>query len=296
MFETFYNIHAMDLDDAPAPPFDRVMGMGTAFIFIDEICGQVPEWSYPGYIISGAYNMDNGDFMTWEQYMSGVGQNGNAAFYWANGPWHTFKGTCSLKPESAWAENSYTSDGNWAYNMAGGGYTSRFSGIDLQLPGFSAETLISSWDSRCENVDQMAETFQAMPGLSEDLKKLWKGLQPAFRQQSSQFYRKSIEVPFRFEGRTIAATQVLVVQALLVLNIKKWYWYYEPEMSGIATGWQGMGREWEYVYSKLAWVRAKGLAQQIPVNPLDSRPRPIWWHCVIMTTELREFRWNRQNS
>ena len=31
-------------------------------------------------------------------------------------------------------------------------------------------------------------------------------------------------------------------------------------------GWEGSGNN---VYSKVAWVKAKGLVQQIPVNPLD---------------------------
>ena len=159
-------------------------------MIIDDICGQVPEGSDPGFEISGAYNMGTGDFMRWEQYMSGVGQNGNAEFYWASGPWHTFKGTCSLKPVSSWAENSYTSEGQWAYNTGDSDTASRVSRVEIRLPGFSAETLISSWRSRCENVDQMAETFRAMPELPQDLKNIWKGLD--LRQESIQVYRKSI--------------------------------------------------------------------------------------------------------
>jgi len=286
MYETIYNIQEMDLANSPAPQSEGLMGAGAAFMFIDEICAQVPEGSRPGYIISGAYNMGTGDFMTWEQYMSGVGQNGNVLFYWASGPWHTFRGTCSLKPASAWAENSYTSEGLWAYNTAGDHHPSRVSPVNIRLPGFSAETLMSSWRSRCENVDQMAETFRAMP-LSQDLKNIWKGLD--LRQESIQVYSKSIQVPFGYEGQTVASTQVLVVQAHLVLNVEKWYWYYQAEMSGVATGWQGMGGPWKNVYSKVAWVRAKGLAQQTPVNPLDLRQKPNWWHCVNFNTEIRPF-------
>jgi hypothetical protein len=292
MYETFYNIQAMDLAKSPGPLSVGLIGAETAYMFIDEICGQVPEGSDPEFTISGAYNMGTGDFMTWEEYItSGVWQNGNAAFYWASGPWHTFKGTCSLKPASAWAENSYTSEGRWARNMGSSGAPSRTSRVEIRLPGFSAETLMFSWHSRCENVDQMADTFRAMPGLSEDLKSIWKGLQLGFRQESVKVYPKSIEVPFGHEGQTVATTMVIVVQAHLVLNVKEWYWYYEPEMSGIATGWQGMGGPWDYVYSKHAWVRAKGLAQQTPVSPIEPiRPRPDWWYCVNMgpwNTNLR---------
>ena len=66
MWELSLNIQAKDLVNSP----DELLNMETAFTFIDEICGQVPEGSDPGFPISGAYNMDTGDFMAWGEYIS----------------------------------------------------------------------------------------------------------------------------------------------------------------------------------------------------------------------------------
>jgi hypothetical protein len=274
MYETSLNIQAKDLATSP----DGFLNMRTAAIFIDNICGQAPKEAPAGFVVSGAYNMHTGDFMTWNQYIYTMGQLGNPQFYWAIGPWHTFTGTCSLKPASFWAENSYRSEGRWVWNAASA-RGSRVSRVDIRLPGFSAETLTDSWRSRCENVDLMADTFRAMPELSEHIKKIWKGLN--LRVESTYTYRKPIQVPYGHKAMVVATTKVLVVHAQLVLNVQRWYWYYEPEMSGIAVGWQGMGGLWNYVYAELAWVNARGLVQQEPEDPRRLNT-PEWWYCVNM--------------
>jgi hypothetical protein len=284
-YEVSLPIRANDIVNSP----DRLLDMGTAFTFIDEICGQIPEGS-PSYVTaSGAYNMDTGDFMIWNEYMSTVGLFGNPVFHWAVGPWHTFEGTCSLKPASVWVEHSYRSEGGWVFNRARRPKASRFSPIDIHLPGFSAETSMFSWRSRCEDVDQMAATFRAMPEFTHELRTIWKGLDPGLRKESIHSWMKSIEVPFEHEGQAVATTSVLVVKALLVLNVQRWYWYYEPGMSGVTTGWQGMEGLWDNVYADLAWVEARGLVQQRPVNPLLP-DKPDWWYCVNMGPENHIFR------
>ena len=260
-------------------PDRRRLDMGTAFTLIDGMCGQIPEGAPPGFKASGAYNMETRRFMVWDEYIRTVGQFGNPRFFWAVGPWQTFVGTCSLKPASAWVEHSYRSEGSWVWNGAKRPKASRESHIDIRLPGFSAETSMSSWRSRCENVDQMAETFRAMPELTDDLRTLWKGLD--LREESVHSFTKSIQVPFRHEGQAVATTSVLVVKAHPVLNVERWYWYYEPGSSGISTGWQGMGELWNNVYTDLAWVEARGLAQQRPVDPMTPGT-PDWWYCVNM--------------
>jgi hypothetical protein len=267
----------MDLVNSP----DGLLDMGTAFSFIDEICGQVPEGAPTGFIVSGAYNMDTGDFMTWSAYSSTVGQHGEPQFFWAVGPWHTFTGTCSLKPASAWVENSYTSYGTWAWNGAQMMAT-RASRIKIHLAGFSAVTETSSWRSRCENVDQIAATFGAMPEIPDKLKKMWKGLD--LREESFPEFSKLLRLPYRHEGQQVATTNVLVVEAQLVLNVQRWYWYYEPGMSGVTTGWQGMGGLWNYIYADLAWVQARGLIEQRPVDPREEGV-PDWWYCVNLGPE-----------
>ena len=277
-FEVSLYIQAMDLVDSP----DRRLDTETAFTLIEGMCGQIPEGAPPGFEASGAYNMETRRFMVWDEYIRTVGKFGNPGFFWAVGPWHTFVGTCSLKPESAWVEHSYRSEGRWVRNGAKRPKAGRDSRIDMRLPGFSAETSMSSWRSRCENVDQMAETFRAMPELT-DVTPLWKGLD--LREESVHDVRKSIQVPFRHEGQAVATTCVLVVKAHPVLNVEGWYWYYEPGRSGITTGWQGMGELWNNVYTDSAWVKARGLAQQRPVDPreLDT---PDWWYCVNMENAI----------
>jgi hypothetical protein len=138
----------------------------------------------------------------------------------------------------------------------------------------------------------MAETFRAMPEISSQLKAIWKGLD--LRRETRHDWLKSIQVPYRHEGQAVATTSVIVVRAQLVLNVERWYWYYKPEMSGISTGWQGMQGLWNKVYADLAWVEARGLAQQRPVDlrPVDPRkpPLPEWWYCVNMGPENTIFR------
>jgi hypothetical protein len=128
-----------------------------------------------------------------------------------------------------------------------------------------------------------------MPEFTHELRTIWKGLDPGLRKESIHSWMKSIEVPFENEGQAVATTSVLVVKALLVLNVQRWYWYYEPGMSGVTTGWQGMEGLWDNVYADLAWVEARGLVQQRPVNPLLP-DKPDWWYCVNMGPENHIFR------
>jgi len=274
MYEGSLNIQAMDLATSP----DGLLNGVTASVFIDDICSQAPEGAPADFVVSGAYNMVTGDFMTWNVYINTVGQFGHPQFFWATGHWHTFMGTCSLKPASIWAENSYRSEGRWAYNTARD-TAGRHSPIDIRLPGFSAQTPTNSWRSRCENVDLMADTFRAMPELSDSTKKNWKGLN--LRVESTVFYKKPIQLPYRHKGMVVATTNVLVVHAKVVLNVQRWYWYYEPESCGVTVGWQGMDGLWNYVYADRAWVEAKGLVQQEPEDLWTSK-KPEWWHCVNM--------------
>src|ERR1700733_2538875 len=51
-YEVLLPIRANDIVDSP----DGLLDMGTAFTFIDKICGQIPEGSPPYVTASGAYN------------------------------------------------------------------------------------------------------------------------------------------------------------------------------------------------------------------------------------------------
>jgi len=270
------NLQAKNLIYSP----DRLLNAQTAFSLIDRMCGQVPEGSPADFTVSGAYNEETGDFKTWNEYMNMIGKYWNPQFFWATGPWHTFIGTCSLKPASARIEHGDRSEGSWVHNMSPRRRESIIdSHINIRLPGFSAQTPTVSWRSRCENVNQIADTFRDMPEIPNWLKGMWKGLE--MREQSDHYHSKSILVPWGQEAMAIATTNVLVIRAQLVLNVKRWYWYYEPARSGIATGWKGMGEQWNDIYADRAWVEARGLLQQKPEN-LMRMGFPEWWSCVVI--------------
>ena len=277
---TSLNIQAMNVANSP----DGMLAVGDrAFNLIDGMCGQVPDGSPADFTVSGAYNMATGDFMTWSRYINTIGlYHGNPLFNWAGGPWHTFTGTCSLKPASAWVENGYRSDGSWVHNT--GDPTrpraTRVSTINIRLPGFTVKTETTSWRSRCENINQMADTFRAMPEIPNGIKRIWKGLE--LREESTHVHKKPIAVPHALEAQAVAITNVLVMHAQLVLNVERYYWYYEPALSGVDAGWLGMGGLWNNIYADPAWVEARGLVEVRPRDLFPTRAYPPWWYCVTI--------------
>ena len=50
-----------------------------------------------------------------------------------------------------------------------------------------------------------------------------------------------------------------------------------------ATGWLGMGGEWDYVYAPHAYVEGSGMEQQMPGDPTRS-PALLEQLCVVMGT------------
>ena len=269
------NIQATEVSTSP----DGLLATeNAAFNLIDGMCGQVPLGVPANYIVYGAFNMQTGIFMTWYEYMQSDGLYGDPLFNWASGSWHTFTGTCSLKPASAWIEPGFRSLGGWVYNMGTRRpRDSRYSRMNIRLPGFTAKTSTFAWRSRCKNVNQMADTFRDMPEIPGWLKHIWKGLE--LRVESSHFHSKSIQVPIGQEARAIATTNVVVVRAQLVLHVEKWYWYYGPAINGVASGWYGMGGQWNDIYTARAWVDASGIVQQRPEDPRDF-DTPAWCYCV----------------
>ena len=110
--ETSLGLKAIDIILDPVVPFDADM----TFKLMDKLCGQVVD-AMRG-IVSGALNVDTGEFKTWAEYTATEGQNPNQAFYFATGPWQTFIGECMLKPQSTWWERSHTSFGSWGENRS----------------------------------------------------------------------------------------------------------------------------------------------------------------------------------
>ena len=81
-----------------------------AFELMDKLCGQVGNGMQG--IVSGALNVDTGEFKTWAEYTATEGRNPNREFYFATGPWQTFYGECMLRPQSTWWEHGPKSFGD----------------------------------------------------------------------------------------------------------------------------------------------------------------------------------------
>ena len=267
---------AQSLRDSP----DNLQNLGTAFSFIDRICGQkpdppdgppvrpdgpsdLPDGLPIGGKIFGAYNSETGDFMRWTEYKTTVGKNGNNDYGMATGPWRTFSGSCSLVPESTWVESSYRSQGMWIRNP-GGRSARRSIRIMVRLAGFTAKTSARAWFKWCEDGNLMARIFQAMP-LPETIRTTWAGL--ARRVEEIRENDISIELPPRYWGTAAAATNVRTVHAKIVLNIVEWNRCYDDGSCSKTTGWLGMGGLWEYVYAPDAYVEGTGIVQMRPRNP-----------------------------
>ena len=106
--ETALGLQAIDLGQHP----DLLLTAEMAFELMDKLCGQVGD-SMQG-IVSGALNVDTGEFKTWAEYTATEGRNPNQDFYFATGPWQTFHGECMLRPQSTWWERGHKSFGDWA--------------------------------------------------------------------------------------------------------------------------------------------------------------------------------------
>jgi len=222
-------------------------------------------------IVSGALNVDTGEFKTWAEYTATEGQNPNQAFHFATGPWQTFFGECMLKPKSTWWERSYTSFGSWVENKADRRRAGR-SRINVKFAGFTTKTSMPSWRARCEdrNVDAMATRFRTMPGLPSTLISIWDGLERRYKERIPMTGLVPLEP--RQAGRVIGTTALQVVHAVQVFRVDRWFWHNDQD-SGVATTWRGLGPAWKQVYSATAFVEARGLSQQFPKNRWRSIPK-----------------------
>ena len=61
-------------------------------------------------MVSGALNVDTGEFKTWAEYTARRGEF-EPRLLFATGPWQTFYGECMLRPQSTWWEHGHKSFG-----------------------------------------------------------------------------------------------------------------------------------------------------------------------------------------
>jgi hypothetical protein len=267
--ETELGLQAIDLIQHPDMLFDAE----TAFELMDKLCGQVVDGMQG--IVSGALNVDTGEFKTWAEYTATEGQNPNQGFYFATERWATFRGECMLRPHSTWWEHGPKSFGTWVENTATR-RDNRRSRINVRFEGFTTSTSMPSWATKCKNpnVDAMVTLFRTMPGIPDNLITVWDGLDRKY--EDNRMTLVSIRLSPGEEGRAIATTALRVVHAVQVFRVDEWYWHYNDLDRGFATSWQKLGLGWKYVYSDLAFVEARGLSQLFPRDRSHVRgSRPI---------------------
>ena len=286
--ETSLRLQAMNLILDPDVSFNTEM----AFELMDKLCGQI-ENGMQG-IVSGALNVDTGEFKTWAEYTASEGQNPNKAFYFATGPWQTFLGECMLRPQSTWWEHGPKSFGYWGGN-ASGHRGNRLSPINVRFAGFTTKTSMPSWRAKCENqnVDAMASLFRTMPGIPGDLISVWDGLERRYEETIPMVRRILLDSGQR--GRVVATTTLRVVHAVQVFRVEEWWWYSNDQDGGFATTWRRLGLAWKHVYSEFAFVEARGLSQQFPKDRTHvPGPRPNVDPCVNLDNMEVARAWGRE--
>jgi hypothetical protein len=257
---TDLGLQAMNLSQVPY----GLLNAQTAFHLIDKLCGQNGDGIHTGTsTVSGAFNVDTGQFMAWHDYVPYVktvlGQNLNYDDYLAMGGWNTFYGECSLQPQSTWWERSYMSTGGWATNFQNNPSVRKVL-VDVRFEGFAATCTMASWHAKCNNVDTIADEFRRI--VPEDMKTAWTGLDRRYEQTIRM--RRSVYLYPEQRARVVATTVVRVVHAVQVFRVSNWYWHYEDGAHGSASSWLGLGPEWEQVYADLAFVEGRGICQQGP--------------------------------
>jgi hypothetical protein len=279
--ETELGLQAIDLCQHP----DALFTSETALQVMDKLCGQVRDGMQG--MVSGALNVDTGEFKTWAEYTATEGRNPNLAFNLATGRWATFYGECMLRPQLTWWERGPKSFGNWATNGSNR-RGNRRSRIDIYFAGFKTSTSMPSWVRKCENpnVDEMVTLFRTMPGIPNDLITVWDGLDRKYEE----IRRRKVAVFLSpgEAGRGVATTALRVVHAVQVFRVEEWYWHYDDGDKGIATSWQNLGLGWTHVYTDLAFVEARGLSQLFPTDKRKRHGPPLTNVDPCVNVENRE--------
>jgi hypothetical protein len=284
----YFDFDGMDIFE---DPFRVITDPDLALDLIDRLCSQPFDERRGFGIVSGALNIDTAEFKTWDQYRASYeGVNGNGLFNFANGPWHTFWGRCSLKLWSTRFERGTASRGTWSSNLSNVQVPPlppliRISKIDVIIPGFGASTSMPSWMARCQNRQNMADAFTTLL-LAEgqgNIVRFW----PALDKVEEEFVHKDVGVPVESQkrGRIVTSTCLRVVQAVQIFEVGGWFWHYSDNQSGVGTTWLSLGPthgDWKIVYTKSAHVEGFGPNAQLP--PPGSRFRQ-WDNRVVYSTD-----------
>jgi hypothetical protein len=236
------------------------MGPEKALALIDALCNQTVDGNGQ---VSGAVNLDTWDFLTWAQYRNGPGQDQDLNhWYAAHGDWATFQGACFYQQYETWNQNSITSESTHYKNKKQTGQA-RSGYIDVDIPGFSAETNLPSRVVPMSNRYQAVHIFKNLYGLPEEIKNMWVGLSNDFIQPRKIRKNVSRYVPACCQVWWTATTVERYVRVQWVFSVDGFYYNFNGN-SGAVESWLGRGSEWKFVTSSGAWIDGHGVTKQDP--------------------------------
>jgi hypothetical protein len=297
---SYFPFNARDILDTP---YGFLNNEAVALDLMDRLCSQ-PFIQRSGDLgtVFGALNLDTGEFKTWAQYLESEGRNDNVFSNFANGPWNTFWGICSLKAKSTSLELGPVSCGEWEENVnpPRGRATKQFlkSAINVVIPGFTAISRMPSWQARCNNPQFMADEFKRLLSAENRINQLvgdqivtpWLALDKV--QPETPYRLKDIRVTSGKKGRAVATTALRVVHAVQTFEVGGWYWHYSDHQYGHGSGdtWMDLGPDfgdWKTVFTRRGSVKGRGPTQQLPPPGSDRRrhERRQWDSRVLFTTE-----------
>jgi hypothetical protein len=251
--EFFDNSLIEDLDKSE-------LGPEKALALIDDLCSQPRDEDGQ---VSGAINIETWTFMTWAEYLKGPGEGQDLnTWYAAHGKWNTFRGHCFFHQYAAWYQDGMTSS-SIRYKNYGLSRGSRQIRIDVNIPGFSAETNLPSLMAQVQDQPtDLVPLFNNLVGLPERIKDWWVGLS-TFVEPRTIRMQNNRGIPECHEGWDTAVTVERFVRIRQVFEVDRFY-YNSDGKHGAVESWLQRGFEWHFVTSSGGWIDGHGAAKQGP--------------------------------
>jgi hypothetical protein len=234
---------------------------------IDRLCGQVDG----NGAVSGAINIQTGDFMTWAEYRAGPGNDGNPDYNYAVGQWETFWGSCSLAALSTWSQNGPITTGNLEFNVRWDNAlaVARTLPINIYLPGFHCRMTLPSLYPRIASPFDCAVEFGELPGLPEWVTtplQWWGYTRTQDTYLSLDDPPGGLIIPPCHSADCTATTAMRVVRAVRVFHVHQYSWNNARGISANVDSWQDWGREdhWDFIYSSAGYIDGLGLTLMRP--------------------------------
>jgi hypothetical protein len=251
-FEFFDNSLISNLDETD-------LGPEKALSLIDKLCSQEKDAEN---MVSGAVNILSGDFLNWTDYRKGPGQYYDINHYYAaHTPWETFKGTCFFHQYATWYKDGVTSEGTHRENTEPK-YQTRHLPINVEIPGFTAETSIPSQMGPVQDRLTALNIFRNLRGLPEKILMLWIGF-TIWTEPQMRYHNLAKTVPGCSDNWLTATTVERFVRVRWVFKVDHFNFDYSTGGDSVDS-WEGRGSGWKYVTSSSAWIDGHGIAKQTP--------------------------------